>query len=177
MKGRLGKHKQLTLDCTIKCTKCDFVHQTTIIEQKEIAVPIIISDQAESIRRSISLHPDEELRLDQELILEEHNVVIKSLEVDGKRVSNATVKDVTTIWSKTVDPYGKVQLKISVHKGPNTLSYKLDALPDEEFFIGDILRLGRNNIAIYKIKTHSRVIKYDSAIARDIVRIYGRAIR
>ena len=92
-------------------------------------------------------------------------------------MANATVKNVSTIWSKAVDPSGKVQLKISAHKGPNTLSYKLDALPDEEFSIGDILRLGHNNIAIYKIKTHSRVVKYDSAIARDIVRVYGRVIR
>ena len=177
LKGRVGKHKQLTLDCTIKCSKCNFIHQTTITEKKLINVPVIISDQAESIRKTVELHPNEELMLDQELIVDEQNVIITSLESAGSRVNHAAAKEVSTIWSKQADLEGKVQLKISVHKGPNTLSHKLEALPDEEFFIGDILRISRDNVAIYKIKTHTKVVKYDSALAKDIVRIYGRVIR
>lgn len=177
LKGRLGKHKQLTLDCTIKCSECDFTHQITITEKKLINVPIIISSQDDSSRKSIELHPDEELKIDQELILDEQNIVITSIEVDNKRVPSAVAKDVTTLWSKRTDEDGKIRLKISVHKGPNTLSHDIWALPDEEIFIGDVLRIKKNNVAIYKIKTPTKVVKYDSAIARDIVRIYGRVIR
>ena len=43
LKGRVGKNKQLTLDCTIKCTDCGFIHQTTITEKKLISVPVILS--------------------------------------------------------------------------------------------------------------------------------------
>ena len=177
LKGRLGENKQLTLDCTIKCTECEFVHHMTITEKKLIQVPIIISTRERSEHKSIELHPDEELFVDQELIFDEKNVMITSIEVGPKRKKMATAKDVTSLWVKRIDEDGKVRVKISVHKGPNTLSHELLVLPDEEFFIGDVLRIKKNNVAIYKIKTPNKVVKYDSAIARDIVRIYGRVIR
>jgi uncharacterized Zn finger protein len=142
-----------------------------------IKVPIIISDREKSIRKSVELHPDEELKVDQEIILAEDNIVITSLEVGNSRVPLAMVKNINTIWGKLMDPSGKVRLNISVHKGPKTMSHVISALPDEEFFIGDILRIGRDNVAIYKIKTNKKVVKYDSAFAGDIVRIYGRVIR
>ena len=93
-------------------------------------------------------------------------------------ITNAVrTKEIATICSKRQDPSGKIRVRISVHKGPNTLSHEVVALPDEEFFIGDVLRIGKDNVAIYKIKTHTKVVKYDSALAGDIVRIYGRVIR
>jgi uncharacterized Zn finger protein len=125
----------------------------------------------------VSLHPDEELVVGQEIIVDEENVTITSMEASGKRVNHAAAHDVTTLWTKRNEIDGKVQVRISVHKGPNTLSHKIDALPDEEFYIGDTLRIARDNVAIYKIKTQNRVVNKESAIARDIVRIYGRVIR
>lgn len=177
LKGRLGKNKQLTLDCTIKCTECEFVHHMTITEKKLIQVPIIISTMGQSERKSIELHPDEELFVDQELIFDEKNIMVTSIEVGAARKKMATAKNVTTLWAKRTDEEGKIRVKLSIHKGPNTLSHDLLVLPDEEFFIGDILRIKNDNVAIYKIKTETKVVKYDSAIARDIVRIYGRVIR
>jgi uncharacterized Zn finger protein len=177
LKGRVGKNKQLTLECTIKCTECNQIHQTVITEKKFIRVPVIISTEEQSNRNSVELHPEEELTIGQELIVDEHNVMITSLEVSGVRKQHATAKDVTTLWTKRTEIDGKIKIKISVHKGPNTLSHKIEVIPDEEFFIGDILRIARDNVAIYKIKTYNKVVKYDSALARDIVRIYGRVIR
>ena len=177
LKGRVGKSKQLTLDCTIKCTDCGFIQQTTITEKKLISVPVIMSILEKSKQTSVELHPDEELLVGQELILDEQNVVITSLEVNNKRVEHATGKDVSTIWTKATEFDGKVKVKVSAHKGSNTISHTIDALPDEEFFIGDILRISRYRVAIYKIKTQTTMVKYDGAVARDIVRIYGRVIR
>ena len=157
--------------------ECNFIHHTTITEKKLVEIPLIISNGDRSIRKSIKLHPEEELVLNQELILDDENITITSLEVGGSRKSSATVKNVNTIWGKRLDPGGKVRVNISVHKGPKTMSHEIVALPDEEFFIGDILRIGRDNVALYKIKTKTKVVKYDSAVASDIVRIYGRVIR
>lgn len=177
LKGRVGKNKQLTLDCTIKCTVCDHIHQTLITEKKFIKINTIISTQDTSERTSVELHPDEELMIGQDIIVDEENVTITSMEQSGKRVHHATAHDVATLWAKRTVIDGKVQVRISVHKGPNTISHKIDALPDEEFYIGDTIRIARDNIAIYKIKTQNKVVKKDCAIARNIVRIYGRVIR
>jgi uncharacterized Zn finger protein len=142
-----------------------------------IKVPVIVSIDDRSEKKSIELHPDEVLNLDQELILDEDSVLISSLEVGSTRVKSAMVKDISTIWCKGLDPMGKVKVNVSIHKGPKTLSQVITLLPDEELFIGDIIRIGRDNVAIYKIKTHNKVVKYDGAMAGDIVRVYGRVIR
>ena len=177
LKGRVGTNKLLTLDCTIKCTICNFIHQTTLTEKKFITIPAIISTLNDSERMSVELHPDEMLVVGQELIIDEHNVMITSLEVGDRRPSRATAKEVSTIWTKRTEIDGKVPVRVSVHKGSNTLSHTISAVPEEEFFIGDVLRIARNNVAIYKIKTHTKVVNKDSAAAKDIVRIYGRVIR
>lgn len=177
LKGKLGNNKLLSLDCTIKCTECNFIHHTIITEKKMIEIPIIISNQDKSFQEKVELHPDEELKMDQELFLDEKSIKITSLEVNNKRVEMAFAKNVKTIWGKLLDQSGKVRLNVSIHKGPTTMSHVISALPDEEFFIGDILKIGRDNVAIYRIKTKSKVVKYDSALAGDIVRVYGRVIR
>ena len=43
--------------------------------------------------------------------------------------------------------------------------------------IGDIIKSGRDQIAIHKIKTKGLVIKDGGTSARDIVRLYGRFVR
>jgi uncharacterized Zn finger protein len=142
-----------------------------------IKVGVIVSQGDQSIQKTIELHPDEELKLDSELIVDEDNVLISSLETATSRVKSALAKNVKTIWCKKLDPMGKVKVNISVHKGPKTMSHEITALSDEEFYIGDILRLGRDNVVIYKIKTNNKVVKYDGAMACDIVRVYGRVVR
>ena len=173
----MGKNKQLTLECTIKCSGCGHIHQTVITEKKLIQVPVIISAGAKSLKTNVELHPDEELMVGQEVIVDEQDLRITSLESSGKRIEHATAKEVSTLWTKQLEENGKVKVNISVHKGPNTLSHNIEALPDEEFYVGDILRIARDNVAIFKIKTQNRIIKYDGAAARDIIRIYGRVIR
>lgn len=177
LKGKIGKHNQLTLDCTIRCTACGHIHHAIITEKKLITVSLIISDQEKSFKSSIELHPDEEIILDQEMVLGEKNIKISSIEVSGARKPMAIVKDISTIWCKLLDSSGKLHIKVSVHKRSNTMSYEILALPDEEFFIGDIIKIGRDNVAVFKIKTRNKVVKYNSALAEDIVRIYGRVIR
>ncbi len=51
------------------------------------------------------------------------------------------------------------------------------AVPDEEFFIGDILELNKKQVAIHSIRIEERTIRTGSALARDVVRVYGAVVR
>jgi uncharacterized Zn finger protein len=78
------------------------------------------------------------------------------------------------LWAKKFD---MLKLKISVNKGSKTLTRTLWAVPEEEFFIGDVMRIKGLNLAIHAIKTKSGRIKRGSVQAKDIVRLYAKAIR
>jgi uncharacterized Zn finger protein len=145
-----------------------------ITEVKHVELPVIVSTQGTSKKHSISLPPDAILDVGDELIVDEVNVRISGIETEKKRVSSSAVKDINTLWCKRFD---RIKLKISVNSGSRTLSRSIFAVPDEEFYIGDIIKSGRDEIAIHKIKTESKLIKDGGTTAREIVRLYGRFVR
>lgn len=173
LKGRLGKEGD-TLEGTLKCQECGRVHTAVVREAKTIKVPVVVSDQGESRKAEIELPEDEELRVEDELLLDDLPIIVSSLERGGGRANRALAKDVTTIWAKRFD---KVHVKISINDVHKTIPAELTALPEEEFFIGDLMTVGRYNVVITQIKTRDSMARRGSVPARDIVRIYAKKAR
>lgn len=173
LKGRLGKDGD-TLEGTLRCHECGRVHSAVVREAKTIRVPVIVSDRGESSRSELELPEDEELRVEDELLLEDLPIIISSLEKGEARVNKALAKDVTAIWAKRFD---KVHVKISINDIHKTIPMEMDALPEEEFFVGDLMSVGRYNVVITQIKTKDSMARRGSVAARDIVRIYAKKAR
>lgn len=168
-----SKGKKFTFDLISKCRDCGYIHQKTLNTSKSIETSIVVSEGEKSFKRKIELFCDEELNVGNELIVDEIPIIITSLETE-KRVKSAIASDIKTIWAKR---YDKLKLKVSINKGDKTVSRSMIAVPDEEFFIGDIITFGRMNVVVHSIKTKEKIIKRGYAHARDIVRIYGRIVR
>ena len=60
---------------------------------------------------------------------------------------------------------------------PADARLRLEVLPEEEFFIGDLMTVGRYNVVITQIKTTDGMARRGSVLARDIVRIYAKKAR
>ena len=173
LKGKLSKDGD-TFEGTLKCQECGRVHAAVVREAKTIKVPIVVSDQSQSRKAEIELPEDELLCVEDELVLDDLPIIVSSLEVNGGRVDKAEVKNITTIWAKRFD---KVHVKISINDVHKTMSTEVLALPEEEFFVGDMMTVGRYNVVITKIKTRESIAQRGSVPARDIVRIYARKAR
>jgi uncharacterized Zn finger protein len=173
LKGRLGKDGD-TLEGTLRCQECGRVHTAVVREAKTIKVPVIVSDQGESRKAELELPEDEIIMLEDELLLEELPIIVSSLEKNGGRVKKALVKDITTIWAKRFD---RVHVKISINDVHKTIPTEIVVLPEEEFFIGDLMTVGRHNVVITQIKTKDVMARRGSVLARDIVRIYAKKAR
>ncbi|UCH89036.1 MAG: hypothetical protein JSV49_12525 [Thermoplasmata archaeon] len=173
-RGKLSTKNKLTYDCIVECSECRHVHREVITEKKHVELPVIISSQDNSERSTISLSPDARLHVGDEIMIDEINVKITGIELQNKRVKSAVVSEIMTLWCKRFD---KIKLKLSIHSGSRTLSRSIIAVPDEEFYVGDIIKSGRDQIAIYKIKTRRNVIKDGGTSAREIQRLYGRFVR
>ncbi|UCF08410.1 MAG: hypothetical protein JSW28_01605 [Thermoplasmata archaeon] len=174
IKGRLGDKKQITLDALVKCSSCGFRHHSVIKQEKSVSIPIIVSQEAQSKRHKMELPGSETINIGDEYQLDRGTVKITGIETANKRVKSAAANEVKTLWAKKFD---RLKLKVSINKGSKTWSRTIWAVPDEEFFIGDVIRIKGQNVAIHAIKTKDRHIKTGGAEARDIVRLYAKVVR
>lgn len=142
--------------------------------EKPVDLPVIISWIERSIRSSISLGPDEVLSVDDEVMCGEDAVLVTSIESKGARVKRAKVRDIQTVWGKKFD---KVRVPFSVSHLGKTYSEFVLAVPDEEFYIGDMIELGKHEVVIHSIKIKDKSLRTGGARARDIVRVYANIVR
>ncbi len=173
LKGRLSKGGDV-LETTVRCQECQQVHGAVVREPKSAKVAIVLSDMGATKKAEFEFGEDEMVAVGDELFVGDSNVVITAIEKGERRVSQAPAKEIRTIWAKRFD---KVRVKISVNKTSKTLAAELTALPDEEFFVGDILNIGRDSVVIHYIKTREGMVRHGGVPARDIVRIYAKSAR
>ncbi len=174
LKSKVSGKRAETIECVVKCSECGDVRKATIKRERPISISVIVSTEEESKREKIELLPSEEIAVEDRMIVDGLEVMVSSIESGGKRVDMAMAKDVDTLWTKRAD---KVKVKFSISKGPKTMSKEILAEPDEEFFVGDMVELGRMKVVIYKIKCKDRMVRKGGAPASSIVRAYAKGIK
>lgn len=173
---RARKHEgktKFSADVTVRCSECKTVHKEHIDFGRRLSVPVLISWQDKTEKASLEFNEDDIIEVGAELYWE-YPLLIMSIEADGRRVKEAKADEIDAIWTKRFD---KVLLKVSVTRGKRTTSHEIEALPDDEFTIGDIITIGRSELEITSIKIEGRSLRKGSAIARSIVRVYTKPAR
>lgn len=174
LSGKMGGKSQAVMDSTVKCRQCGHVHHIVIKCEKPVEIPVIISWLTQSKKSSISLGPDEMLCVEDEIMCGDDPVLVTAIESKGARPGRAKARDIGTIWGKRFE---KVRVPFSISHAGKSFSEHVLAVPDEEFFVGDIITFGRKDVVIHTIKTRGRVLKKGGAPAREIVRVYGNIVR
>lgn len=172
--GRVGGKGRTVFEATVRCRQCGHVHHAEMTIQKPVEIPVVISWLRESVRTAMSIGPDEVLSVDDEVMCGEEPVLITSIESRGGRVKRARAADIQTVWGKKFD---KVRVPFSINHHGRSFSEHVMAVPDEEFFIGDMLKVGRHEVVIHSIKIRDRSLRVGGARARDIVRVYANIVR
>jgi uncharacterized Zn finger protein len=172
LKGKMGKS---TLEATVRCQECERVHATVLRQPEILTVPVVISDGKESFRTTTELESDDLLLVGDEFFVEDQYVKITALELDQeRRVEKAPAPEIRTIWAKKFD---KLKIKVSVNKVHRTYSRVIEAVPDEEFAVGDTMRFGVDEVVIHGIKVQGKMVRRGAVEARKIVRMYGKIVR
>jgi uncharacterized Zn finger protein len=173
LKGKIGK-KQETMEATVRCQECGSTYSTVVREPEVVKVPIIISELGKSRKDQIELEAGEEVSVGDEVYLGEERLLVTALEREGRRIPKSEVESIDTVWAKKFD---KVIVKISINKHTQTIPTQVEAQPDEEFFVGDLMNVGKDNVVIHSIKAREGMVRRGAVAARDIVRIYTKAVR
>lgn len=172
--GRVVGKRQLVLKSSVRCCECGHTHAVELAEEMPVEVPIVVSWMEESVRSVIPLSPSEDVEVGEELYHDDHRIMVTSIEVGGSRREGAKAKDISNIWAKRFD---KVWVKISLDRHGKVYSKEILAVPEEEFAVGDIIEIEGNSAAITSIRVEGRTLHKGSASAKDIVRVYSKAIR
>ena len=175
LSGRVTGRDALVFQGTVKCGACGAVRAVTTREEKPLAVPIVLSDGKASERTEIEFAPDELVTVGDRVDFDGHRIEVTAIEVGERRVPMGKARSVRRLWAKRMD---RVRVKFSVNKGNRTVSHELDAAPDEEFEVGDVVDLGRERAVVHRIHVREgRTLRRGAAAAEEIVRMYGKSVR
>ncbi len=172
--GKLGGKAQAVFESTVKCKECGQVHSIVLKVGKPIEGPIVVSWLKESRKASIVVGPDDALSVEDEIMCGDEPVQITSIESHGARVLRARARNIQTVWARKFD---KVRVPFSISQRAKSVSEYVLAVPDEEFFVGDVLKVGKHEVVIHSIKIEDRSLRTGGALARDIVRVYATVVR
>ena len=167
--GTRGEH--VTLDATVQCTLCGRVHHAVVKQAKDVEVPVVVSHGQNSRRTRMPLPGDEDISVGEALIVEGLNCKVTGIEdKDGRRVDDAAVKDVMTLWVKEFE---EIPVGFAINLDHKTITKTLPCKPEQEFSVGEEHVFGRLRVTIHAIKTEERLLKRGSAEAGEIVRIFA----
>ncbi len=176
LKGTMDQSLDEGFSGTVQCQTCKGVHHVEIPADKPCMVPMVLSEGENSRKVKIQFGREEGIITNDEVFFEDHNILITSIESGGKRVKRGLARDISMLWAVVFDT---VKVKVAIVKGSTTASEVVEAAPDEEFAVGDLLEFGRKKVMITKIKTTRKMVYREGrpVEARDIRRLYTRIAR
>jgi uncharacterized Zn finger protein len=170
-----GKVSKTALEVNVRCRECGTTTQRTIKETQRRKVPVVVSEGAESSRRSLEIEVDDVLCVGDELLVDGIPVQVRAIEVGHEdRVEAAPVAEIETLWTVRFD---RIKVRFSVNLGARTKTSWEVAAPDEEFTIGEMVEVAGVPAVIHRIKAKDSLVRRGSVEARNISRIYCRAVR
>ena len=173
LRGRMSQGgATTTLDATVKCTECGRTHHVIVKEAAPVEVAVVVSEGNQSVRTKITLPGDEELSIGEGLIVDGESCKLTGIEdKTGRRVDDASVKDVRTLWVKKME---EIPVKFAINLDHKTITKAIPSTPEDEFSVGGEYVFGRLRVTIHAIKTEERLLKRGSATADEIIRIFAR---
>jgi uncharacterized Zn finger protein len=167
LKGRVLGKKALQL--VLKCSECGLVTEQRLELSGKTEIRMIISRGRDSEKATVEFPSDWAMAIDDEFMHGDERLKVTGIEVGGRRVRSATLRDIQTLWTMNFDT---VRLKVSVNRGGRTRSLEIAVDPDEEFEAGTEIEIDGRRMLAHSIKTRDKKFRKGKATAREIVRLY-----
>jgi uncharacterized Zn finger protein len=174
---------------TVRCTECDHVHKVQIERVREVTVDVVVSQDGESFPATVDAPAEETVAVGEEFIVDTPEAIflvrVTAVDVGGdRRVEEATLEDVATVWTRAVD---NVSVGVTIHpndgRRDDSRGVKLQVPGDYEFTVGESESFGDEEFEIEGIQLRGDATGYahqkldhegDMAFAKDIKRVYAR---
>ncbi len=172
---------------TVRCTACSHTHKTSIEEESEAEIDVIVSQDGESFSATADVPEREALAVGEEFVLDAEEAImlvrITSIEIgEERRAESAHGSEIETLWTRAVD---NVAVNLTLHpneKREESRSVKLRVPGDHEFSVGEREEMADEEFVITGIHVKRDATGYerekydfegDSVPAKDVKRLYG----
>ena len=167
--------KKFIEEFLLKCEECGHVFKDIVSAKKPKPYRLIISEQDKSHKTTIDLSPSDELKCGDVLLSELGQVEVTGIETNDKRVTQAKLEDVNTIWASSIEIPARIGFSVDLHGEVD--SYKLDLDRDFEIAPGDIVKIDKHIVKVHVIKTQDRKLTSGFAKAGVIKRVYSKPVK
>ena len=167
--------KKFIEEYLLKCDECGHVFKDIVSAKKPKPYRLIISEQDKSHKTTIDLSPSDELKCGDILLSDLGQVEVTGIEIKDKRVTEAKLEDVDTIWALSVEIPARIGFSVDLHGEVD--SYKLDLDRDFEIAPGDIVKIDKHIVKVHVIKTQDRKLTSGFAKAGVIKRVYSKPVK
>jgi uncharacterized Zn finger protein len=176
---------------TVRCTDCGHVHKERYDPPREAQLDVVVSQGDESLTTTVDAPAEETVAHGEEFVVDTPEAImqvrITAIELDGdQRVEEATVEDVSTLWTRAVD---NVRVNATIHpndgRRDESRSVAVSVPGDHEFVVGETVEFADEEFEITGIQVRDDAPEYrfekldhegDSVFAKDVKRLYGRDV-
>jgi uncharacterized Zn finger protein len=172
---------------TVRCTECQHVHKEQLPEAEAVERDVVVSQDGDSVTTTVEAPRGETVARGEEFVVETEAAIfevrITDLQLGAeRRVEEATVEDVETIWTRAV---GNVGVDVTLNPpdgGDETRSVSVQVPGDYEFTVGETEALGDEEFEITGVAVRDDARGYqfeklrhdgDMAFAKDVKRVYA----
>lgn len=174
---------------TVRCGDCGHTHKAAIDPDPETTVDVIVSQDGDSVPTAVDAPPAEAVAVGDEFVADTPEALVQvrvtAIELgDDRRVEEAEIDDVATLWTRVVDNVG---VNVTVHptdgNRDESRSLKAYVPGDREFVVGETETLGDEEFEVEGIHVRDDAVGYrfdtfdhegDAVFAKDVKRLYGR---
>jgi len=165
-------------DLLVRCTTCG--HHQRVPKEREpqaLMIKTIVSKEGTSRVCGIELAEDDECSVDDHLVAEcgddAFGVEITAIEAGEKRVQRAKARDITTLWSRTIE---QVVVKISIHDGRRTIPVYMECDGEQPFVVNEMYVVSGKRFRVSHLKLRDGPLMRKEGwktVAHRVKRIYG----
>ena len=167
LKSRTSSKKGFSFQGVVTCSECNTTRPTEIKEDLPLELRLRISNEDKTENGIIHVDRGIVISVGETRPHPDGLILITGLELDGKRPPSAYSQDNPIVWAKRAT---HARVRFAIHDGEATLSLKKEFDAQEEFRVGNTVRLDGKMTRIKAINLHGGKLS-KTAYALEISRI------
>ena len=137
-KSKTSTRRGFSFQGVVQCLECNTTGHAEIKEEPPLSLKLRLSDDNKTINNTLDVDRGVLIRVGQIRPHPDGLILITSLELTGKRPTEAFSQEMPIVWAKKAT---HARVRFAIHEGESTISLKQEFKAEEEFYVDMPLRL------------------------------------
>ena len=138
LKSKTSTRRGFSFQGVVQCLECNTTGHAEIKEEPPLSLKLRLSDDNKTINNTLDVDRGVLIRVGQIRPHPDGLILITSLELTGKRPTEAFSQEMPIVWAKKAT---HARVRFAIHEGESTISLKQEFKAEEEFYVDMPLRL------------------------------------